>query len=86
VTESLTDNAGSYRFQGLAPGDYVIELDPGWVPAGWMATVDLPRRVSVAPGNEERVSPLGIAPKPKPVIRTFSAGGLDEPISPIDPP
>jgi hypothetical protein len=86
VTESLTDAEGAYRFQGLVPGDYVVELDPDWVPAGWMPTVDLPRRVNVAPGDEGRIAPLGIAPTPRPVIRTFSAGGLDQPISPIDAP
>jgi hypothetical protein len=86
VTESLTDVEGAYRFQGLSPGDYVVELDPGWIPAGWMPTVDLPRRVSVAPGDEERISPLGIAPRPRPVVRTFSASGLDHPISPMDRP
>jgi hypothetical protein len=86
VTESLTDAAGAYRFRGLAPGDYVVALDPGWVPAGWAPTVDLPRRVTVPPGDEQRVAPLGIAPKPKPVIHTFSAGGADDPAPPLDRP
>ena len=86
VTESLTDAEGGYRFPGLTPGDYVVELDPAWMPVGWMPTVPLPQRAVVAPGGEGRVVPLGIAPRPRPVIRTFSASGLDQPLSPIDAP
>jgi fimbrial isopeptide formation D2 family protein/uncharacterized repeat protein (TIGR01451 family) len=40
VAETVTDGTGGYRFAGLPPGDYQIQVDPASLPAGLVLLAD----------------------------------------------
>jgi len=75
VKESLTDRNGRYELHGVHPGTYRLRIADGWLPAGWVVTGPVEVEIQVRPAEEVRVKPYGIAPRRKPLIRTFVGEG-----------
>lgn len=77
VKDSLTDENGRYELPGVHPGTYGLRVAEGWLPVGWAATGPVEIKIQVLPGRDVRVDPYGVAPRRKPLIRTFVG---DEPM------
>jgi hypothetical protein len=71
VTDCLSDETGEFHLPELAPGDYEVQVAEGWIPFGWVVTGPPTTRVSVAPGQTITLPPIGLAPRSRPIIRTF---------------
>ena len=72
--DCITGNDGAYRFNGLPPGNYRVDIADGWLPADWVTTgFPLPGYTAV-PGAEIETVPVGVAPRRKPMILTYSNG------------
>ena len=71
VADCMTDAEGGFHFQGLPPGAYTVEAHEDWMPAGWVRTTAQAVQVDLHPGAAESLPPFGVAPRRKPVVRTF---------------
>lgn len=69
-SSQLTDYRGTYTFPKVPAGEYVIRVATDWMPAGWEAT-GAPVRVVVVEGDGVRAAGLGLAPRRKPILKTF---------------
>lgn len=76
VAEGLTDQTGRYRFRGIPPGDYIIRPADRWLQPGWGPTGTGEISTSVGPGDSLELPPYGIAPKERPIVKTFSEGAV----------
>ncbi len=74
VADRLTDHQGGYHFHRVHPGEYVIEPAEGWFPAGFEPTAVSRIEISLAAGDRVELPPYGIAPKRRPIIKTFGDG------------
>jgi hypothetical protein len=72
VASTLTDGTGRFELGRVPAGPYELRTDPAWLPTGWERTTDLAGCQFVLDPNEARtLSPYGLAPRRKPLIRTF---------------
>ncbi len=69
-----TDETGAFRFQGMVPGSYRVELAHEWLPREWTVTGEEGVTLEVSAGGSPDPIAFGIAPEEKPIIRTYSSG------------
>jgi hypothetical protein len=71
VAEGLSDATGRYHIPEVPPGRYSLKVAEGWLPAGWVVTTAQELHIEVVAGSRLLVAPFGLAPRQKPIIRTF---------------
>jgi hypothetical protein len=72
VADALTDAAGRYRFGDLAPGTYGVTVRESWLPSGWVVTSPQPIAITLDRNGHVAASPCGLAPRSRPIHRTYS--------------
>jgi hypothetical protein len=72
VAEGLTDKTGDFGMPEIPPGAYALRIADGWLPSAWEVTTGTQSPVTVGWNESAEAKPIGIAPKRKPIIRTYS--------------
>ena len=75
VADGLTDAEGRYQMAEVPPGEYEVSVAEGWLPDGWIVTTGSSLKVTLGAGERAEARAYGVAPRPRPVIRTYQGGG-----------
>lgn len=71
LRDCLTDKDGRYQVSELPPGRYEVRIADGWLASDWSVTTGPASSLRVEPGRTLRVAPFGVAPQPRPILRTY---------------